>query len=81
MSETETITKPELKQVDGVVRKMKEGYGFIAGYDGIDYFMHWTAMSKGERSFRDLIIGDRVKFEALVVPNKGPRAVEVVVVG
>ena len=75
------MTTTETKPVDGVVRKMKEGYGFIAGYDGIDYFMHWTAMKKGQKEFRQLEIGDRVKFEAIVVPDKGPRAVEVEVVG
>lgn len=64
----------------GVVRKLRDGYGFIAGNDGTDYFLHWTAMRKGTKSFRELEIGDRVEFEVFHAP-KGPRAVEVVVTG
>lgn len=66
-------------QVKGVIRKVKGGYGFIAGYDGKDYFMHWTAMQKGN-DFRKLTVGDRVEFQP-IESERGPRAVEVLVVG
>jgi cold shock protein len=60
----------------GVVRKLKDGYGFIAGYDGLDYFFHWTAMQQNTKNFRELAVGDRVTFESLAGP-KGPRAIEI----
>lgn len=60
----------------GVVRKLKDGYGFIAGYDGVDYFFHWTAMKKETKNFRELGVGDRVTFESLE-GSKGPRAIEI----
>lgn len=62
----------------GVIRKLRDGYGFVAGNDGIDYFIHWTAMRKDTKKFRELAIGDRVDFEAIEAP-KGPRAIEVFV--
>jgi len=65
----------------GVVRKLKEGFGFIAGNDGQDYFFHWTALQKSQGvEFSDLEIGDRVEFLCLEAP-KGPRAIEVRRVG
>jgi len=63
----------------GVIRKLREGYGFIAGNDGIDYFLHWTVMQQGTKTFRELKIGDRVEFLGIDAP-KGPRAIEVLVV-
>lgn len=60
----------------GVVRKIRDGYGFIAGNDGTDYFLHWTAMREGGPTFRDLKVGNRVTFQAINAP-KGPRAIEV----
>lgn len=64
----------------GVVRKLRDGYGFIAGNDGTDYFLHWTAMCKDTKKFRELQVGDRVQFEPITAP-KGPRAIEVRVTG
>lgn len=61
---------------NGVVRKMKEGFGFIAGNDGIDYFFHWTSLQKTSVKFAELEIGDRVEFTRIEAP-KGPRAIEV----
>jgi CspA family cold shock protein len=66
--------------VKGVIRKVKGGYGFIAGYDGKDYFMHWTAMKKNSTDFRQLAVGDRVEFTP-IDSSRGPRAIEVLVVG
>lgn len=76
---TDVVTTTE-KVVKGVIRKVKGGYGFIAGYDGIDYFMHWTAMQKNDVDFRKLSVGDRVEFTP-INSERGPRAVEVTVVG
>jgi cold shock protein len=60
----------------GVVRKLKTGYGFIAGHDGSDYFFHWTAMVKGGTDFRQLEVGDRVEFH-YITGDKGRRATDV----
>ena len=68
--------KSSAEQSKGVVRKMKEGFGFIAGNDGIDYFFHWTALQKTSVKFAELEIGDRVEFTRIEAP-KGPRAIEV----
>lgn len=64
----------------GVVRKLRDGYGFIAGNDGIDYFLHWTQMVKDGKTFRELGVGDRVVFTIGQAP-KGPRALDCRVVG
>lgn len=59
----------------GVVRKIRDGYGFIAGNDGVDYFLHWTAMVQDGPTFRELKVGNRVAFVIHIAP-KGPRAIE-----
>ena len=74
-----TETQTQVNQT-GVVRKLRDGYGFIAGNDGIDYFLHWTQMVKGGKTFRELQVSDRVEFVIGAAP-KGPRALEVRVVG
>jgi cold shock CspA family protein len=60
----------------GVVRKLREGYGFIAGNDGTDYYFHWTAMRKDTKNFRELGVGDRAEFQS-IQNDKGPRAIEI----
>lgn len=72
-------TQTQIKQT-GVVRKLRDGYGFIAGNDGIDYFLHWTQMVKEGKTFRELQVHDRVEFTVSAAP-KGPRALDVRVVG
>lgn len=66
----------ETQTATGVVRKLRDGYGFIAGNDGVDYFLHWTAMVEHGPTFRDLKVGNRVLFQIHNAP-KGPRAIEV----
>lgn len=70
----------EAQRQNGVVRKLREGYGFIAGNDGVDYFLHWTQMVKGGKTFRELSLEDRVEFTPSRA-DKGPRALEVRVTG
>ena len=74
-----TTPSPPRKE-NGVVRKLKDGFGFIAGNDGKDYFFHWSAMQKTTKDFRQLEVGDRVEFLCLDA-EKGPRAIEVRVTG
>lgn len=47
----------------------KNGYGFIAGEDGGDYFVHFTAIPQGVKVYPD----DRVSFDA-VDTEKGKQA-------
>lgn len=66
-------------RITGAVRKLKEGFGFIAGDDGRDYFFHWTAMERTTRNFRELIIQDRVSF-IVAESDRGPRAIQIRVI-
>jgi cold shock CspA family protein len=67
-------------RITGAVRKLKEGYGFIAGDDGRDYFFHWSAMERTGKNFRDLSIQERVEFYIVKFTKGGEdkyRAVQV----
>ena len=54
----------------------KNGYGFIAGEDGEDYFVHFTAVPQGIKIYPD----DQVSFEA-VETDKGKQAQNVQKIG
>ena len=67
----------------GAIRKLKEGYGFIAGVDGQDYFFHWSAMEVTSKNFRELQVQERVEFCVVKVDHGGEtkyRAVQVRVI-
>jgi len=49
-----------------------KGFGFIAGDDGNEYFVHITGLEEGVR----LNEGDRVSFD-IVEGNRGPKAEKV----
>ncbi len=49
----------------------EKGYGFIQGDDGVDVFVHYSAIT-GE-GFRSLEEGQRVEFE-VTEGRKGPQA-------
>jgi len=62
----------------GKVRKLKEGFGFISGDDGRDYFFHWTALQRTTKSFTDLQILDRVEGSIIESSeHRGPRLIEI----
>lgn len=63
--------------VTGSIRKLKEGYGFIAGDDGQDYFFHWTAMQITSKNFRELQVQERVEFTPIDGKNGRTRAIEI----
>jgi len=60
--------------MEGTVKffNRKKGFGFIAGDDGKDYFVHFTGLSKGT-FLRD---NDKVSFET-DEGERGPKAVNV----
>ena len=66
--------------MNGDLRKLKDGYGFIAGDDGIDYFFHWSGLSKFTKQFRYCKEGEKVEFD-VQVSERGPRAVNIRVEG
>lgn len=53
----------------------QKGYGFIAGEDGKDVFVHYTAIQ--EKGFKSLAPGQEVEFEVVEGP-RGPQAANVV---
>ncbi len=52
----------------------KKGYGFIAGQDGRDIFVHFSDIQV--EGFRKLAEGESVEYE-LLQGQKGPRATKV----
>jgi len=63
--------------MEGTVKWFNEtkGYGFITADDGVDVFVHHTAIAM--EGFRTLEANERVKFEIKEGP-KGPQAESVV---
>jgi len=54
-----------------------KGYGFIAGANGEDVFVHFSSIQTN--GYRELYEGQQVEFEIEQSPNgKGPRAANVV---
>jgi cold shock CspA family protein len=55
----------KLKENTGRVRRIiyDKGYGFIVGDDGFDYFFHWTALNRKSKFFRQVLEGDKVRFD------------------
>lgn len=68
-----------LPVMKGKVRKLKEGFGFIAGDDGLDYFFHWTGLQQTTKAFNELLILDRVE-GSIIEGEKGPRMIEIRVI-
>ncbi len=66
------------QKMEGTVKffNRKKGFGFIQGDDGKDYFLHFTALPRGE-FVRD---NDRVSFEP-AEGERGPKAMNVQVLG
>lgn len=62
-------------RMQGAIRRLKEGYGFIACDDGRDYFFHWTGMEQTGPSFKDLALLARVEFNLTTAGPKGVRAI------
>src|SRR5262245_40010549 len=69
-------------RMTGAVRVLKQGHGFIAGDDGNNYYLHWTAMRPDTIDFRNLRERERLDFKVVPNPRKDtvPRAVDVFVI-
>jgi cold shock CspA family protein len=71
------------ERVEGSIRKLLASFGFIAGDDGIDYFLHWSGMSSASIDFRKLHLQMRVSFTPVLGSDrhgvKSWRAVSVMV--
>ena len=52
----------------------EKGYGFITSEDGLDIFVHYTAI--GGEGFKSLEDGQQVEFE-VVEGDRGPQAANV----
>ncbi|MFI3328219.1 MAG: cold-shock protein [Rikenellaceae bacterium] len=55
----------------------KKGYGFIAGEDGKEYFVHFSGIESD--GFKSLVENQNVEFE-LTTGNKGEQAINVKVI-
>ena len=66
--------------MNGTFRKLKDGYGFVAGEDGIDYFFHWSNLSKFTKQFRYCQENEKVTFD-VAISDRGPRAINIKVEG
>ena len=66
----------EVAMLTGAVKWFdeKKGYGFIAGQDGRDIFVHFSDIQAD--GFRKLAEGETVEYE-LLQGQKGPRATNV----
>jgi cold shock CspA family protein len=69
------------KRMTGAVRHLSKGHGYIAGDDGVNYYLHWTAMRPDSIDFRQLRVRERVSFATMPNMKKEvtPRAVDVYV--
>ena len=56
----------------------RKGYGFINSDDGMDIFVHYSAIKVEEGEFATLNENDKVEFE-VTQGDKGPQASDVVV--
>lgn len=63
----------EDRRMNGKIVRLNQGFGFIEGEDGRDYFFHWTELDKFAIQFRNLRQGQSVDFQPGST-SQGPRA-------
>lgn len=81
MASPEVLPSQQTSRMQGAVRRLKDGYGFIAGDDGTDYFFHWTGMEATGPNFKELSVLQRVEYNLVAGGPRGPRAICVRVLG
>lgn len=69
----------EDRRLHGKISRLNQGFGFIEGENGIDYFFHWSALSRFSRKFSFLKLNDPVNFQPGRTPQ-GPRAFDVLTI-
>ena len=69
-----------LKLTNGTVKWFngRKGYGFITSDEGVDAFVHFSAISGDDDKFKNLNENDKVEYD-VVDGQKGPQATNVVV--
>lgn len=45
----------------GIVKSLKQGFGFMQANDGLDYYFHWSELEKG-MPFAELVLGQTLEF-------------------
>lgn len=60
----------DMVRIRGRIKSVKKNYGFIGGMDNIDYFFHWTFLSKESKTFNQLSVGDTVEFQPELCEDK-----------
>jgi cold shock CspA family protein len=65
-----------MDKVFGVVRRVRDAYGFISSPDGKEYFFHWTHLGEKSKPFTELRMGDKVYFTPVEVEGR-PRATNI----
>jgi cold shock CspA family protein len=66
----------EDRRLKGKILRINEGFGFIEGENGIDYFFHWTELTRFSKKFSYLKQGDLVEFQPGRT-DSGPRAFQI----
>ena len=79
-SNTVDPSRQEAKpRIRGRIRRIKQGFGFVAGDDGNDYFFHRFGFRKDSiKQFHEVAEQDRLEFTPCQPDAKGPRAIEVI---
>jgi cold shock CspA family protein len=73
--------KDETRVVGKIIKVSSQGYGFISSKE-IKFtriFFHWTSLKQETLNFKDIKIGMKVEFTPVEIPNKGFRAIRIIV--
>lgn len=85
--EINDFSLPRKKNISGRIYHLNKGWGLISADEGqdneLDYeriFFHWTGLENRKPNFKELSVGDKVRFECFDIPEKGWRAIHIVIV-
>jgi cold shock CspA family protein len=82
LQHTGEMTMSETTRASGrIIKVSREGWGFISSRD-IEFtriFFHWTALKQNTLKFKELKTGMIVEFTPVETPEKGYRAIHIIV--